>query len=132
MNVLIVDDQETQRQWLWNLLTAEGVHAAMAQGGKQALTLARELRPHAVLLDLNMPGMDGAETAERLRRDPATAQIPIIMVTTRGDEEAMERCYVGGCNDYLLKPVQREELFSKLAAILGRDVADLFPGKTLQ
>jgi len=132
VNVLVVDDQETQRQWLCNLLAAGGVRAAMAQSGKQALALARELKPHAVLLDLNMPGMDGAETAERLRQDPATAQIPIIMVTTRGDEEAMERCYVGGCNDYLLKPVQREELLSKLADILGHDIAGMSPGKALE
>jgi CheY-like chemotaxis protein len=66
-----------------------------------------------------MPKMDGLETCRRLRSDPATRDIPIIMVTTRGEPASVEAGYTNGCSDYVTKPIDRVELLSKISSLLG-------------
>lgn len=123
IDVLVVDDQLTQQEYFRRILGPEGFRVSAVRSGEQAMAWVQRLRPHVILMDLNMPGLSGIETAERLRADPKSADIPILMVTVRGDEEAMERSFLGGCNDYLLKPVGRDELLEKLADVLGLETS---------
>jgi CheY-like chemotaxis protein len=70
-------------------------------------------------MDLVMPQMDGVEACKAIRADEATRDIPIIMVTTRSESDSLERSYLGGCNDYVTKPVNANELLTKIRNILG-------------
>jgi CheY-like chemotaxis protein len=81
--VLIIDDQETDRYIIRHHLEDFGCSMTEASGGEEGLQLARQLRPSLILLDLNMPGMDGFEVLTRLAEDPATALLPVTVVTSQ-------------------------------------------------
>ena len=123
--LLLVDDAVTSRLALYGMLVGRfDVHTAT--DGASGIAKAREVQPHIILLDVVMPVMGGLEACRILRDDPATAACPIILVTSLNDEWDIEAGYVNGCTDYIIKPVDREELLAKvdswLAAALG-DVA---------
>jgi len=92
---------------------------ATASDGIEGLAAVRRLKPKVVLLDVMMPRMDGIEACKRLREDPLTAEIPIIMVTTRGEEGIAEASYAYGCNEFVTKPVDAAELVAKVQNCLG-------------
>ena len=120
--LLLVDDAVTSRLALYGMLVGRfEVHAAA--DGHAGVALAREIRPDLILLDVVMPVMDGLEACRALRADPATSATPIILVTSLNDEWDLEAGYAAGCTDYVIKPVDREELLAKvdswLAAALG-------------
>ena len=110
--VLLVDDQQTQIMFEQMLLGSEEFEYVIARNGREALDMARAERPDLILMDVMMPEMDGIEAVGKLREDDATAGIPIIMVTTRGEEDYVERAYSNGCVDYITKPIQRGELLT--------------------
>lgn len=119
LRVLVVDDSALQLAFEQALLADEDVELLMAHDGKQAFECARQHRPDLILMDIVMPMMDGIEAARLLRQDPLTVDIPIIMVTSQREAEYMERAFVGGCNDYVTKPVCKAELLAKMASLTG-------------
>ena len=85
----------------------------------QALQLANSILPDVIILDLIMPDMGGDEVCSRLKSDPKTSQIPIIIVTVCGDTDTIEKCMKAGCDDFITKPVDQELLLRKVADLLN-------------
>ncbi|QJR35424.1 ATP-binding response regulator [Gemmatimonas groenlandica] len=108
--ILIVDDNYRNRRLLEAMLIPTGFCVTSAATGEAALTSVARERPDLVLLDVMMPGMDGYEVARRLKADPTTQHIPIIMVTALDDREARLRGLQSGVEDFVTKPVDRAEL----------------------
>ncbi|HVA68272.1 MAG TPA: response regulator, partial [Candidatus Binataceae bacterium] len=116
--VMVVDDDRDTVSILAHHLQREGFAAIEAESGAQCLKLARENLVDVILLDLMMPEMDGFEVCRRLRDDPATAAIPIIMVTARDDIDARAEGMRLGVSDFLAKPVFRRQLANRIRAQL--------------
>ncbi len=117
VRVLIVDDVATNREILVQLLTRIGIQAAQAEGGEQALARARADRPDLVFMDIRMPGMDGVEVLQRLRREHPL--LPVVAVSASVMEH--ERLYYlsAGFDDFIDKPFRTERLYACLAQVLG-------------
>jgi diguanylate cyclase (GGDEF)-like protein len=117
-HILIVDDEPHIRRILCFLLDQRGYSTSQAADGVEALELARSQRPDLILLDLMMPRMDGFEVCEALRSDYTTAQIPVIMLTAKGEVTDKVRGLQGGANDYLTKPYDNKELIARVQNML--------------
>ncbi|HLL04548.1 MAG TPA: response regulator [Myxococcaceae bacterium] len=118
--ILLVDDSPTVLL-MERLLLQDGPYALLsALGGQEAVQLALAERPDLILMDVVMPGMDGFEVCRRLRAEEATRTTPIILVTTRGGAEHVERGYESGCSDYVTKPFDGNELRAKIESFLGQ------------
>lgn len=124
LRVLLVDDSLLQQKFLQEILGNRDFEFLTADNGADGVARAREALPDIVLMDIEMPVMDGLQAAQQIRDDAATAQIPIIMVTSRGEADYMESAFVGGCNDYITKPVHRDELLAKIASLTGYLLGD--------
>lgn len=120
--VLLVDDDRSSLDLMAAYLATSGLRLERATDGLEAVRLAQTLRPEAVVLDIRLPHLDGWQVLDRLRRDPRTAHIPVVIVSVL-DERA--RGLASGASEYLLKPVSREDLLSALeqAGVGRRDVA---------
>ncbi len=116
--ILVVDDEERNRRLLAAMLEAEGYSVAEAADGAQALELARQNPPDLVLLDIMMPGMDGYEVARGLKADAATKAIPVVMVTALDDRESRLRGLEAGAEEFVTKPVDRNELRIRVRNLL--------------
>lgn len=116
--ILVVDDEERNRRLLVAMLEAEGYAAAEAADGMQALEFARQSPPDIVLLDIMMPGMDGYEVARALKADAATKTIPVVMVTALDDRESRLRGLEAGAEEFVTKPVDRNELRIRVRNLL--------------
>jgi CheY-like chemotaxis protein len=118
--ILIVDDDEDARVLLRRALTKGTlpVEIAAAADGLQALAAIAEARPHAVITDIMMPRMNGFDLCATLRADPATANIPVIMVTALENERDRERGFAVGANEYLTKPFNWWTLSDRLTELL--------------
>jgi putative two-component system response regulator len=116
--ILVVDDESSNRKLLGMMLRAEGHIALDAADGEDALEKARTQAPDLVLLDIMMPGMDGYEVARRLKADPATASVPIVMVTALDDRESRLRGLEAGAEEFVTKPVDRLELSVRVRNLL--------------
>jgi adenylate cyclase len=114
--VLVIDDEETVRDLMRRFLVREGFDVVTARDGAEGLALARQLHPAMITLDVMMPGLDGWEVLHALKRDPALAPIPVVMLTI---VEERSRGYALGAADYLTKPLQRDQLRSVLARHCG-------------
>ncbi len=117
--ILLVDDSASARLLISMMLEGEPYEVVTASDGLEALDRARQIKPDLILLDVVMPRMDGLETCKRLRQDPATAAIPVIMISGRGEEATTEASYVCGCTDFVAKPVDPAELLAKVRSCLG-------------
>lgn len=118
--ILIVDDYEDGREMSAELLSMRGYTVLTAGTGLAALDVARTGKPHLMLLDLTLPDLDGFEVARRLKADPATAGIAIIMLTAHADA-ALERSAAAiGCAGFVTKPCMPTELVRRIDAALGR------------
>jgi two-component system, cell cycle response regulator DivK len=120
MKILIVEDVEYNRDLLVQLLEEE-YEIVTAADGAAGIEAAASERPDLILMDLSLPGVDGWEATRRLKARPETERIPIIALTAhamQGDEERARAC---GCDDYLTKPIDEDQLFAKLARLLGSD-----------
>lgn len=120
--VLIVDDQPDIRMLASMLLRMEGLHPVEAPDGPHALEkMAQEDQPFdAVLLDIQMPEMDGWEVLERIRREPRTASLPVLVCTVKGRPEEVLRAWEMGCDGYLTKPFETKTLARTIREILAR------------
>ena len=121
--VLIVDDSLTVRKITSRLLTREGFEAMTAKDGLDALQVIAERSPDAILLDIEMPRMDGFEFAKTVKADPKLAHIPIIMITSRTAEKHRSRAKALGVEGYLGKPYQEEDLLRHLRELLALTAA---------
>jgi PAS domain S-box-containing protein len=117
--VLVVDDQPENRLLLVELLSAVGFWTREAADGEAALALAAAWSPHAILMDVRMPGMDGLEAIRRLRADESLRHIPIIAVSASTFDEDRRLALAAGANDFLGKPFREHVLLEKLRASLG-------------
>lgn len=115
--ILIVDDEADARDMLEALLFREGYELSLAGSGPEALAMARELAPDAILLDVMMPGMDGFEVCRQLRADPDRGEVPILLVTALDDRGARIRGIEAGADDFVSKPVDRLELRARVRTI---------------
>jgi CheY-like chemotaxis protein len=117
--ILLVDDADTVLLMEKMILDKRGYDFVTARDGEEAIQKALEERPDLILMDILMPKMNGVEACKRLRADEATRGIPIIMVTTRGETQYVETSFEYGCNDYVTKPINSQELISKIKICLG-------------
>ncbi|HMF86852.1 MAG TPA: response regulator, partial [Gemmatimonadaceae bacterium] len=108
--VLIVDDERANRDLLKVMLAPEGLLLLTASSGEEALALLAHQAPDLILLDVMMPGMDGYEVAGKIKGNPATSSVPIIMVTAMDDHKARLLGLNAGVEDFLTKPLDRAEL----------------------
>jgi CheY-like chemotaxis protein len=117
--VLLVDDSATVLM-MEKMLLAKGPYTVItARDGREAIEKAKSEQPDIVLLDVVMPNLDGLSACAAIRQQPETAHIPIVMVTTRGEESNVETAFRNGCTDYVTKPINGVELLTKLSNILG-------------
>jgi two-component system alkaline phosphatase synthesis response regulator PhoP len=118
--ILAVDDEEDILELLRFNLTKEGFEVVCAISGEEALKSALSHRPDLILLDLLLPGMDGLEVARRLKKEDATKETPIIMVTAKGEEADIVAGLEVGAEDYITKPFSRKVLIARVRAVLRR------------
>lgn len=118
--ILVVDDEEDIRNLLLYQLQKESLPAVAVGSGAEALEAAQRLNPALVILDLMLPGMPGTEVCRRLRDNPATATIPILMLSARSDEIDRVVGFEMGADDYVAKPFSTRELMLRVKAILRR------------
>ena len=118
--VLIVEDEPDIRALVVHHLKREGYQVSAAASGEEALRQVQAAPPDLVLLDLMMPAMDGLEVCRRLRQDPATAMLPIVMLTAKGDEVDRVLGLEIGADDYVVKPFSPKELLARVRAVLRR------------
>ncbi|HEX7466300.1 MAG TPA: response regulator, partial [Usitatibacter sp.] len=110
--VMVVDDSLTVRKIMGRMLTREGYEVASAKDGVDALQQLQDMKPDLILLDVEMPRMDGFEFARNVRADEATKNIPIIMITSRTADKHRNHAIELGVNEYMGKPYQEEELLA--------------------
>ncbi|WP_119167396.1 phosphate regulon transcriptional regulator PhoB [Algihabitans albus] len=118
--ILLVEDEAALVTLLRYNLEREGFRLADARDGEEALVLAKEERPDLVLLDWMLPLMSGLEVCRQLRRAPETRDVPIIILTARGEEADKVRGLDSGADDYITKPFSPAELVARMRAVLRR------------
>ncbi len=116
--VLIADDNETNLQSLVDYLTAAEFRVTVARNGVEAIKRAQEEQPDAIVMDIQMPTMDGLEAIGHIRADPTLARVPIIALTALAMQGDRERCLAAGANDYLSKPVRLKQLVKTIESQL--------------
>jgi CheY-like chemotaxis protein/anti-sigma regulatory factor (Ser/Thr protein kinase) len=127
--VLVVDDNADMRTYLTRLLAPLWTVRTVANGEEALASVDRE-RPDVVLTDVMMPRVDGFELLRRLRADPATSAIPVIMLTARAGQEAAVEGFAAGVDDYLAKPFQAAELIARVRAVVERAARRAASGHT--
>jgi len=115
--ILIVDDSPTERHVLNDMLTKSGYEVMASDNGEDAIQKAKLLRPDLILMDVVMPGLNGFQATRAISRDPDTRAIPIILCTSKSQETDKIWGMRQGARDYIVKPVNRDELLEKIAAI---------------
>jgi DNA-binding response OmpR family regulator len=118
--ILMVDDSATVLTFERMMLREEGYQLKTASNGRLALDAIKQGPPDLILLDIVMPEMDGVECCKRLKADAATKHIPVIMVTTKGNQTMVTAAYAAGCDDFITKPIDKVELLHKIRGHLER------------
>jgi chemosensory pili system protein ChpA (sensor histidine kinase/response regulator) len=117
--IMVVDDSITIRKVTARMLERNGIHVLLAKDGIDATNQLIDIKPDLMLLDIEMPRMDGFELATYIRNDDRLKDLPIIMITSRTGEKHKEKAMEIGVNQYLGKPYQEEELLENINEILG-------------
>ncbi len=117
--VLIVDDEESVRKVIGRALEYEGLEVYTAGNGAECLQVVADKRPDLLILDVNMPVMDGFQTLRVLRENRETKRLPVIILTARGDDEDVTRGWTTGVDLYLTKPVKLDDLLVAVRRSLG-------------
>jgi len=118
--VLLVEDEEPLRRVLRDLLERDGFTVIEAADGIVALEEIDHMAPDAVVLDLNLPRLDGYDVLARLRARPQTSSLPVIVLTAKGDEDNEVRVFELGANDFLTKPFRPRALTARLRSLLRK------------
>jgi two-component system, OmpR family, phosphate regulon response regulator PhoB len=116
--VLLADDDPALRRLIGTTLGSQDFDLLQAVDGEEALQIARQQHPELVLLDVNMPKLDGFEVCRNLRNDPATSAMKIVMLTARGADVDRARAREAGADDYFIKPFSPVQLLNKVYALL--------------
>ena len=121
LRVMLVDDHVFWRRGVQQIVDAEDDMSVVAEAsnGQEAITRALAAQPDLILMDVVMPKMDGFEAVKRLREHQQMRAVPVVMVTSKAEAESMEAGYQSGCNDYIIKPIDRFELLTKVKNLLG-------------
>ncbi|MFW5652783.1 MAG: response regulator [Planctomycetota bacterium] len=119
--ILVVDDEEDLLELVTFNLTREGYQVECVTSGEMAIRAARSWRPDLLVLDLMLPGVDGLEICRVLKNDPATRQIPIVMLTAKGEEADIVAGLELGADDYITKPFSPRVLIARIRAVIRRD-----------
>lgn len=115
--ILVVDDSPTERFFAVDLLTKNGYQIVTAENGEEGIAKAKTEKPDLILMDVVMPGLNGYQATRTLTRDDETKNIPIIVCTSKGQETDKIWGLRQGALDYLVKPVNGEELLQKIASL---------------
>lgn len=118
--VLVADDDPDILDLVRFRLERSGYTVATAEDGAEAVRLACELSPALAVLDVMMPSLNGFEVTRRLRGDPATARIPVILLTAKAQDADVQEGFEAGADDYIRKPFSPRELSARVQAVLGR------------
>ena len=120
LNILIVEDEAALVELLTYNLEKAGFQTTVARDGEEAMLAVAEARPDLVLLDWMLPYVSGIEICRRLRRDPQTRDLPVILLTARGEEGDRIRGLESGADDYVVKPFSPSELIARVRAVMRR------------
>lgn len=118
--ILIVDDQKFLRMSVGALLTGRNYVVWEASGGREALDRIQRSLPDVVLLDVNMPEMTGVDVCRRIKANPATRAVGVIMLTGDAEKETVLECFESGADEYILKPYNPEQMVEKIEKILAK------------
>ena len=118
--ILIIEDNAANMKLASLLLENAGHTALCAVDAETGLTLARAERPDLILMDIQLPGMDGLAATALLKQDPATAAIPIIALTAMAMKEDREKTRAAGCDAYIAKPLRYQELYAAIDRLLAK------------
>ena len=116
--ILIVEDERKVRELVSEIVRHYGFRVLVAKDGQQALSMARDEQPSAILLDTQMPGINGIDVCRTLKEDVATSQIKIIMLTSLNDEATRKLAFEAGSDEYMTKPFTGRVLFDSIEDIL--------------
>jgi CheY-like chemotaxis protein len=117
--ILLVEDNEMSRDMLSRRLARRGYEVALAVDGEEGIAVARSERPDLILMDMNLPVLDGWEATRRIKAMPETGGIPVIALTSHAMTGDREKSLQAGCNEYETKPVDLERLLGKMEALLS-------------
>ena len=118
--ILLVDDEPDILEFLGYNLKKEGFTVFTAQNGHDAIKMALEIIPHLIILDVMMPGMDGIETCEEIKKQPLLKNILVAFLTARGEDYSQIAGFEAGADDYITKPIKPKVLVSRARALLKR------------
>jgi CheY-like chemotaxis protein len=118
--LLLVEDNEMNRDMLSRRLLRKGYEVSIAVNGNEAIERTRTERPDLVLMDISLPGIDGWEATRRLKSDPATKSIPVIALTAHALSTDREKSMAAGCDEYETKPIDLASLTNKIESLLTR------------
>ena len=117
--VLIIDDSPTELHLFQNMLEKSGFETLVADSGEDGIRQAQTSQPDCILMDVVMPGMNGFQATRKLTQDPGTSKIPVIMLTTKGEETDKIWGMRQGAVEYLVKPVSEKQLVSKINTVMA-------------
>ncbi len=117
--VLVVDDSKTDYLYVKKILDQGGYTVAFADSGAKAMEEAKRLLPDCIIMDVVMPDMNGFQATRALSRDPATQHIPVIMLSSKGEQTDKVWAERQGATDYVVKPANPKELLTKVMAVIG-------------
>jgi two-component system chemotaxis response regulator CheY len=120
MEILVVEDDESIRNLIVSQLQDAGFEVSTAADGLEGLEAIRDRRPDAVLLDINMPRMDGFTVLERLKSDPETSDLPVLMLSAQSSPEDIRRAVQLGANDYIGKPFESRQLLRRVDRMIRK------------
>jgi two-component system cell cycle response regulator DivK len=118
--ILLVEDNEVNRDMLSRRLLRKGYEVVMAVDGEQAVAMAQSEKPDLILMDMSLPVIDGWEATRRVKAAEASSRIPIIALTAHAMSGDRERALGAGCDDYDTKPIEMPRLLEKIDALLAR------------
>jgi two-component system cell cycle response regulator DivK len=118
--VLVIEDNQANMKLASLLLQNVGHEVLCAVDAEAGLTIAREELPDLILMDIQLPGMDGLAATALLKKDPHTAAIPVIALTAMAMKEDQEKSQVAGCDAYIAKPLRLRELYAVIDALLAK------------
>lgn len=122
--VLIVEDNPQSLELITELVQAEGHAVITAMNGNEALAIARAQFPDLILMDIQLPGVDGLTVTQRLKAEPGTKEIPVIGISAHALRDDVQRAIEAGCVAYLPKPLDTRRFLDLLTRVLGGDSAD--------
>ena len=121
MLVLYVEDNFENKLFVRRVIESMGHEVMEAETGPDSIVMAAERKPDLILMDVNIPGMDGLETTLRLKQDPELAAIPVIALTANAMKGDRERCLAAGCDGYMQKPVGVSDLRREITRYAGEN-----------